>query len=115
MTQNEMKLAIKHVTETCLLQVPEIFKQIQIIKDDENLSEDSKTTFNNFANYHLMIMSILLNETMDYAKENYPDAKLLLEWIQKNYDHCLEKKFFTKCRCNFCIGESEKSVLDMSM
>lgn len=113
--------SIRHAIQTILSQIVDINNHLRTQQDNKELSEGDKIATTNFANYHLMVLSILLHDLKDIAYKHFPDAKNIIDWSIQHYNFGLANKSFTPCKCEECqieqaekdkITENDKKILE---
>ncbi len=72
------------------------------VQDNKKLNEEDKIASTNFAHYHLTVLSIILHDLEDRAREKFPEAKGIIDWTMDLYKVGLEKKTITPCKCVEC-------------
>jgi len=102
MEENKLQSSVKHAVQLILQQIVESNKHLDAIKNNKELEDSDRQAMNNFAGFHLMIMSILMHDLKDLALEHFPDAQKVVEWSESNYKHCLDNKMFNPCKCVDC-------------
>lgn len=118
---NNLDKPMRHAVQTILAQIVDVNNNIRKQQEDVNIDEKDKLATSNFANYHLMVLSILLHDFEEYALEKFPDAKDIIGWARNHYQFGLNNKAFTPCKCEECkadqaeaerIAENDKKVLE---
>ena len=97
-----LDLSIKHVMQTIIKQIVDVNKHVAAVMENKELDEADKNATSNFANYHLMVLSILLHDLADEAAKTFPDAKAVIDWSENNYKWALDNKLFSPCSCDDC-------------
>lgn len=100
--QNNSDVALRHTIQTILQQMIDVNKNIENTKKNDELDEHEKNANVSFANYHLLVLSILLHDWIEKAKELFPDALPVIEWSEVNYKYGLDNNLFNPCKCNDC-------------
>lgn len=93
---------VRHVVQTILAQVVDVNNHIRSVQDKKELDEKDKVASTNFAHYHLMVLSILLNDFKDFAYDKFPDAKGIIDWAISHYEFGLNNNSFKPCECQEC-------------
>src|SRR5690348_13401308 len=106
-----MDKAVSHVIQTILSQIVDVNNHVRTQQENTELAESDKIATTNFANYHLMVLSILLNDLKDIALEKFPDAKSIIDWAQQHYNFGLANNSFKPCQCETCKQEAEQKKL----
>ena len=94
---------LKHVIQVILKNIQDVSRNLEHVKANAELDEPTKNSIANFSGYHLLVLSILLDQLASEAKEWYPEAVPLIEWAQKNYNYGVENKSITPCSCPECV------------
>lgn len=106
--ENNLHKSANHAIQTIMSQIMDVHKGMAARKDMKDLDEKDLIAIDNFANYHLMVLSILLHEFKDYALERFPDAKDIVKWAEDHYRLGLANNAFTPCKCADCKNEQEE-------
>ena len=104
--------ALRHMSQTILQQMVEVNKHIAINNDNKELAQEDKDRLVGFANYHLLVLSILLNDSKEVALKEFPDASGIIQWSENLYNLSLEQKLFTTCKCKECSPEVEAEIVE---
>lgn len=104
----KLEKPVRHAIQTLLSQIVDVNNNIRTVQDNKEMSEPDKVAMTNFANYHLMVLAILLHEFREQAYKYFPDAKPIIDWSESHYNLGLEKKTFTLCKCKDCQEEEKK-------
>ncbi len=91
--------------QTMLSQIVDVNNHTRLIQDNKELPEGDKVSQTNFANYHLLVVAILLHELKEVAHEMFPDAKGVIDWAMLHYKTNLDKGTFKPCQCKECKAE----------
>lgn len=104
---NNLDKSARHVIQTILAQIVDVNNHVRQVQDNAELADADKVANTNFANYHLMVLSILLHDLEDYALEQFPDARDIIFWAKSHYDLNFEKNMFKLCQCKECNPEKQ--------
>ncbi len=97
-----MDLDVRHVIQVLLKQVQDMHARTEELRNNTEIDEAQKNSAMNFYGYHMLVLSILLDQLGDKALELYPDAINLVDWAKKNYQNGVENKLITPCGCPDC-------------
>lgn len=98
----KLEKGMSHLVQTILAQIVDVNNHVRTTQDNKEIDEQTKISLTNFANHHLLVLSILLKEVEDYALEKFPDAKGIIDWSNGHYEFGLKNKQFTPCKCKDC-------------
>lgn len=101
--ENNLDKSVRHVVQTILSQIVDVNNHVRAQQDNKELAEGDKIATTNFGNYHLTVLSILLHDFEQFAYEQFPDAKGIIDWAKQHYNLGLEKNMFKPCACKECV------------
>jgi hypothetical protein len=119
--ENNFDKSVMHVIQTILSQIVDVNNHVRLQQENKELSEGDKVATTNFANYHLMVLSILLHDLEKIALDKFPDAKDIVAWSRKHYEFGLANNSFKPCKCKECeteqveqdkVTETDKKILE---
>lgn len=94
--------ALRHISQTILQQMVEINKYVVDVSGNKELPQEEKNKLLHFANYHLLVLSILMNDGKFVALKEFPDAAGIIKWSEAMYQGGLDNNQFTPCACDQC-------------
>lgn len=106
----ELERSINHAIQTIMSQIVDVNNNIRTQQDNKDIDEKDKVATTNFANYHLMVLCILLHDFESYARSKFPDAKPIIDWAMAHYNWGLQNKSFTPCKCEQCKADQEEAA-----
>lgn len=98
----KLEKGLNHLIQTILAQIVDVNNHVRTTQDNKEVDEKDKIALTNFAQHHLLVLSILLHELEDYAIKKFPDAKGIIDWAANHYQFGLNNKQFTPCKCAEC-------------
>lgn len=104
---NLMDKPVRHMIQTILSQIVDVNNHVRTTQDNKELSDGDKVATTNFAHYHLMVLTILLHDVIQFARDKFPDARGIIDWAEQHYEFGLANKSFKPCACVECPQEPE--------
>lgn len=103
--------SLKHISQTILQQIVEINKHVADANENKEMTEEDKNKLIHFANYHLLVLSIILHDCLNVTRKEFPDAEGIVKWSEVMYQNGLDKGIFTPCRCIECKSPEVEAEL----